>query len=180
MYTSVFSYIQRKYIVLYMVQFLAMLRIHILDPNFFSIPAPGSRVRIKEFKYFNLNNCFLSSRKYDQGCFYPGSESWFFTHPGSRIQGSKRHRIPDPDPQHWFLVNKTLDQIRNDLKCWIGSTLKTMRILEQNLLEPEVQSTWLTCFTLTPSSGGPKLVTTTILCCFVVFVVSETTGDALL
>jgi hypothetical protein len=23
----------------------------------------------------------------------------------SRIQGSKRHRIPDPDPQHWFLSN---------------------------------------------------------------------------
>ncbi len=23
-----------------------------------------------------------------------------FTHPGSRIQGSKMHRIPDPDPQH--------------------------------------------------------------------------------
>jgi hypothetical protein len=23
-------------------------------------------------------------------------------HPGSRIQGSKRHRIPDPDPQHWL------------------------------------------------------------------------------
>jgi len=23
-------------------------------------------------------------------------------HPGSRIQGSKRHSIPDPDPQHWF------------------------------------------------------------------------------
>ncbi len=22
--------------------------------------------------------------------------------PGSRIQGSKRHRIPDPDPQYWF------------------------------------------------------------------------------
>ncbi len=34
---------------------------------------------------------------------YPGSGSWFFTHLGSRIQGSKRHRIPDsgsriPDP----------------------------------------------------------------------------------
>ncbi len=27
---------------------------------------------------------------------------------GSRIQGSKRHRIPDPDPQHW-------------LTYWIGS-----------------------------------------------------------
>jgi hypothetical protein len=25
------------------------------------------------------------------------------THLGSRIQGSKRHRISDPDPQHWHL-----------------------------------------------------------------------------
>jgi hypothetical protein len=24
------------------------------------------------------------------------------TYSGSRIQGSKRHRVPDPDPQHWF------------------------------------------------------------------------------
>ncbi len=32
---------------------------------------------------------------------HPGSGSWFFTYPGSRIQGSERHRIPDPDPQHW-------------------------------------------------------------------------------
>jgi hypothetical protein len=24
------------------------------------------------------------------------------TYSGSRIQGSKKHRIPDPDPQHWF------------------------------------------------------------------------------
>ncbi len=29
-----------------------------------------------------------------------GSGSWFFTHPGSRIQGSKRHRMLNPDPQH--------------------------------------------------------------------------------
>ncbi len=28
--------------------------------------------------------------------FHPGSGSWFFAHPGSRIQGSKRRRIPDP------------------------------------------------------------------------------------
>jgi hypothetical protein len=27
---------------------------------------------------------------------HPGSGSGLFTHPGSRIQGSKRHRIPDP------------------------------------------------------------------------------------
>jgi hypothetical protein len=28
----------------------------------------------------------------------------FFTHSGSRIQGRKRHQIPDPDPQHWIRV----------------------------------------------------------------------------
>ncbi len=64
------------------------------DPNFFH---PGSRIHIKEFKYFSPKNCILSSRKYDPGCssririlvFYP-----------SRIQWSKRHRIPDPDPQN--------------------------------------------------------------------------------
>jgi hypothetical protein len=26
------------------------------------------------------------------------------THSGSRIQGSKRHRIPDLDPQHWLRI----------------------------------------------------------------------------
>jgi hypothetical protein len=46
------------------------------DPNFFH---PGSRIRIKEFKYFNPKKWFLSSRKYDLGCSSP-------------IQ------IPDPDP----------------------------------------------------------------------------------
>ncbi len=28
----------------------------------------------------------------------------FFTHPGCRIQGSKRHLIPDSDPQQWFFT----------------------------------------------------------------------------
>jgi hypothetical protein len=44
------------------------------------------------FRYFNPNNWFLRSRKDDPGC-----SSRIL--PGSRIQGSKRHRIPDPDPQ---------------------------------------------------------------------------------
>jgi hypothetical protein len=37
---------------------------------------------------------------------HPGSDpgSRFFTHPGSRIQGSKRHRIPDLDPQHGLIM----------------------------------------------------------------------------
>ncbi len=79
----------------------------ILDPTFFhpgsrirtvSIPDPnclhpGSRIRIKEFNYFNPKKpkkWFLRCRKYDPGC-------------SSRIPGSKRHRIPDLDPQHWWL-----------------------------------------------------------------------------
>jgi hypothetical protein len=34
----------------------------------------------------------------------PGSGSCFVTHPGSRIQGSNRHRIPDPDPQQCIFL----------------------------------------------------------------------------
>ncbi len=55
---------------------------------------------------------FLSSRKYDKGCSSripdPDADFLPIADPGSRgqkgtesrIQGSKRHRIPDPDPQH--------------------------------------------------------------------------------
>jgi hypothetical protein len=45
------------------VELLTVLRIR--DPIFFH---PGARIHIKEFKYFNPKNCFLSSRKYDPGC----------------------------------------------------------------------------------------------------------------
>ncbi len=74
----------------------------------FSIPDPGSRMRIKEFKYFNQKKWFLSSQKYEFSILDldHGSGSWLFTYPGSqswipildprsRIQRSKRHRIPD-------------------------------------------------------------------------------------
>jgi hypothetical protein len=52
------------------------------DSNFFHPGSKfffhtGSRIRIKEFKYFNPKN-YLSSPKYDPGC-------------------SSRNRIPDPD-----------------------------------------------------------------------------------
>jgi hypothetical protein len=50
------------------------------DPNLFY---PGSRIRIKEFKYFNRKKWFPGSRKYD-----PGSSSRIltFTHHESRGQ----------------------------------------------------------------------------------------------
>jgi hypothetical protein len=45
----------------------------------------------KNFKTFYPKNC----QKYGFGIRDPEK-----TYSGSRIQGSKRHRIPDPDPQH--------------------------------------------------------------------------------
>ncbi len=77
------------------------------DPgsDFFSIPDPnclhpGSRIRIKELKYFNPKKpkkWFLSSRKYDPGCssrhrmltFYPSR----IRDPGSRGQKGTGSRI---------------------------------------------------------------------------------------
>jgi hypothetical protein len=79
------------------------------DPKF-SIPDPiffhpgfriqgqkdsGSRIRIKELRYFNPKNCFeaLGNMIRDLDFFYP-----------FRIQGSKRHRIPGQDPQHCLFI----------------------------------------------------------------------------
>jgi hypothetical protein len=76
---------------------LSVLRIWDVYPiswtRIFSIPDPGSeifpsRIRIKEFMY-----CSSLSRIWIL-IFYP-----------PRIAGSKRHRIPDPDKQHWKLFD---------------------------------------------------------------------------
>jgi hypothetical protein len=71
------------------------------DPIFFH---PGSRILVKEFKYFNpkkSKKMVLSSKKYDPGCSsrIPDPDADFLP---SRIQGSKgtQSLIPDPDPQH--------------------------------------------------------------------------------
>ncbi len=42
---------------------------------------------------------------------HPGSGCWISTHPGSRIQGSKRHRIPDPRSASATLLTTVLCQI---------------------------------------------------------------------
>ncbi len=46
---------------------------------------PGSRIRIKEFKYLAQKKWFLRSRKYDQGC-------------SSRIPEPDADFLPNPDP----------------------------------------------------------------------------------
>ncbi len=83
------------------------------DPNFFypgskfflsRIPDPHQRIEV-----FLTKKLFPSSWKYDPGgssririlIFYP-----------SRIQGSKRHLIPDPDPQQWIINKSFSDKSR--------------------------------------------------------------------
>ncbi len=51
----------------------------------------------KELLNFLLKKLSLSSQKYGFGIRDPEK-----TYSGSRIQVSKRHRIPDPDPPHWL------------------------------------------------------------------------------
>jgi hypothetical protein len=74
------------------------------DPISFSIPHPGSeffpsRIPIKELKYFNPEKGF-----YDPVCSslirIPNPDPDFLPipDPGAWIKGSKRHRIPDPQP----------------------------------------------------------------------------------
>ncbi len=101
--TPLCSPTNRKYIVLY--NYLAVLRIRDVYPRYwiriFSIPAPGSRIRIKEFKYFHPKNCFLYSRKYDQGCFIPDPNPDFLPIPDPASRGKKgtgsRIRIRNTD-----------------------------------------------------------------------------------
>ncbi len=45
------------------------------------------------------------------GLLIPDPDLDFFTHPWSRIQGTKRHRIPDPDPQRCIQIMSTLNII---------------------------------------------------------------------
>ncbi len=97
-------------------------RMFLPDPNFFH---PRSQIRIKDFKYFNPKNCKIWSGLFiPDPDFYP-SRIRIFSHPGSRIQGSKRHRIPNPDPQHWKLFKK-ISVIIITGTCFITSIPSTM------------------------------------------------------
>ncbi len=63
------------------------------------IPDPGSASKnlsiLSQKNFSNLSEIWSV-------LFIPDPDPDFFTHPGSRIQGSKRHRVPDPDPQRWW------------------------------------------------------------------------------
>ncbi len=68
----------------------------------FSIPDPGSRIRIKELKYFNQKIGFYAQGNMIRDV-HPGYGSGLFTHPGSRGQKGPRSRgqkAPYPYPLH--------------------------------------------------------------------------------
>ncbi len=90
----------------------------ILDPNFFhpgsrvkKIPEPGSRVKKRSY-VFLTQKLFLSSQKYDPGCSsriqIPDPNLDFLPIPDQEV---KKHRIPDPDSQHW--------NYRHVLEAWL-------------------------------------------------------------
>ncbi len=86
------------------------------DPNCLH---SGSRILIKEFKYFNpqksKKNGFWALKNMIR-VVHPGSWCWLspILDPGSRIQGSKRYPIPDPGSRI---------RIRNTVKNRLGSHL---------------------------------------------------------
>jgi hypothetical protein len=51
-------------------------------------------------------------------------------HPGSRIQGVKKHRIPDPDPQHCTGISLSTEFASN-----IGTSSYLLDFLFQNFMK---------------------------------------------
>jgi len=102
------------------------------DRNFFH---PGSASKNLSILTQKL---FLSSRKYDPGCssririliFYP-----------SRIQGPKRHRIPDP--QNWLMLTSMLEFLEErglatvtsgkKSRSWLYSRLTSFPLIKRSI-----------------------------------------------
>jgi hypothetical protein len=92
----------------------------LLDPGSkrHRIPELGSGSATKNFSIFNPQELLHSSWKYDTGClFWFPDQDCFLT--GSWIQGSKNHRIPDP--QHWIPICKST--ISSGNVCCLRGTL---------------------------------------------------------
>ncbi len=112
--------------------FKTVLRTRDVNPGSEYFP---SRIRIKECKYFNPKNCFLAHGIISR-VVHPGSRSRIrilIFHP-SRIHGSKRHRIPDPQhyadlqEQSQCIINRLL-QFRSII-AQITNTIKKINIVK--------------------------------------------------
>jgi hypothetical protein len=85
----------------------------------YSIPDPGSkffptgsRIHIKEFKYFNPKKMVSEHSEIWSGLLIPdpdpGSWSWLYTHPGSRAQKGTGRNTAVTDPDQQWLGNGTI------------------------------------------------------------------------
>jgi hypothetical protein len=97
----------------------------IIPDSNFSIPDPGSRVKKipdpgfdshKRIKVFLTQKMVLSSWKYDPGC---SSRIRILIFLPSRIQGSKRQRIPDP--LHRIYPRELNTDPKSPLMCCLGA-----------------------------------------------------------
>ncbi len=108
-----------------------MLRIRcvfrIPDPTFFHpgspieghrIPDPGSRSASKNYVFLTQKIVSKLSEIWS-GC---SSRIRILIFKPSRIQGPKRHRIPDPDPQHWMQVKNSSNSRTGDFQTPKGAS----------------------------------------------------------
>jgi len=96
---------------------------------------------------------------------HPGSGSWFFTHPGSRIQGSKRHHIPCQ--QHCFLCSVRLRACCVCLSCLV-SICMPVRLPAKYLLLPKKHQASLTliaCHSLSESYSTAFIYSSSLPIC---------------
>ncbi len=98
-----------------------------------SVADPGcsSRIRIKEFNYFNPKYCFCALGNMIR-VVHTGSGSWFFTHPGSRGQKATGSRILDP--QHWLQLAYLSLSLSH---LWLSGIQVCPLWWQQRVLEPK-------------------------------------------
>ncbi len=125
------------------------------DPTFFhpgsrirtvSIPDPGSSSKnLSIITPKKAKKWFLSSKKFDPGC-SSRIRMLTFSHPGTRIQGLKKHPIPDPGSG-----SATLMSIKNQRSLWKIQTPAAARVrpfclkiflFKANSKRTEIRFTW--------------------------------------
>jgi hypothetical protein len=94
-----------------------------------------SRIRIKEFKYFNPKNCFSALGNMIR-IVHSGSGSWIFTHPGSRGQKGPRSRVRIRNTAargaaHHKYIPWTCHEVLWPQRNYLKYVSKTFRVIEK-------------------------------------------------
>ncbi len=102
--------------------FFYIVETNVADSNI-SVPDPGSkrsRIRIKEFKYFYATHFYKAVGNMIRNVILAPD---FFS---TRIQGSKKHQIPNSDPQDWLKQRIQTRQREVELGMWEWQFIKTL------------------------------------------------------